>query len=234
MPSGVEVLDWRHLAPGRQKRSRLVTRGPLRGQTELRAPELVDSVTVHQTAVIFGSRPSHRRKAARMGDPSLAVALRVAEDVPAHAVALPGRVVLRSPLRAYLEHAGRLNRPSLGLEVEGRFSGLLDDPATVADEAARTTWGDVSKLTPLTLEILEAAIEGLYQLVTLGRAEGMPIRYVYAHRQSSAARRSDPGAALWIGLRPSFPALGLVERPAFTIGDGRPLPAGWGPYGAPY
>lgn len=229
-----EILDWRDQAPKRQKRSRVHKSGRLKGQTVIRSPDVVEGITIHQTAVTFGARPEHRRKAAELGDPSLAVALRVAEDVPAHAVALEGRLVLKSPLCAVLNHAGKLNTPTMGLEIEGRFSGLLDDPSTVADEAARTTWGDVSRLTNITAPRLDAAAEGLRQLVLLGRAEGMPLKYVYAHRQSSGDRRSDPGAALWLALRPIWLGLGLVERPTFTVGKGRPLPSGWGPYGGKY
>jgi len=230
---GVQVLDWRDRAPRAQKRSRVVGRGKA-AATVLRDVEDIVAVCLHQTAVLFGARREHKLEARRLGDPSLAVALRVAEDVPAHAVALDGRVVLRSPLRAYLYHANALNRPSLGLEVEGVYSGLLDDPATVVDEAERTTWGDASRITTLSKDRIDAAAAGLEELVRLGRAEGMPLRVVYAHRQSSAARRSDPGEAIWRALRPVWLDIGLVEAPRFAIGGGRPLPAGWGPYSGRY
>tara|TARA_R100000808_G_scaffold18489_1_gene40500 strand:+ start:3703 stop:4386 length:684 start_codon:yes stop_codon:yes gene_type:complete len=223
------ILDLRAEAPAKRARSRVAG-----GRTVLRDPRDVDGITLHQTAVVFGARASHKKRAAAEGAPELAPAYRVAEDVPAHAVALDGVVVLGAPLRQYLYHANALNRSTLGLEIEGRYPGLVDDPNTVADEAKRTMWGDVSKQTELTGARVAAAAEALRLLVSLGQAEGMRIRYVYAHRQASGSRRSDPGAALWRALRPVWLSLGLVERPTWTRDDGRPLPAGWGPYEGRY
>ena len=230
MTCGVQVLDWRDRSPRAQlpRTKKRAPRSKIRGgATVLRDPRTVEGVTIHQTAVIFGARAKHKAKALLAGDRSLAVAYRVAEDVPAHAVALDGRVVLRSPLRAYLYHANKLSGPTLGLEVEGVYSGLVD-------EAERTTWGDASRITTLSKSRIDSAAAGLEELVRLGRADGMPLRIVYAHRQSSASRRSDPGEAIWRALRPVWLDLGLVEAERFAIGGGRPLPAGWGPYSGRY
>lgn len=212
---GLAVLDLRSEAP-RVKR---------------RDPASVTGVTLHQTAVVFGARPEHTRRAG--GNADLAAAYRVAEDVPVHAVAMrSGYVVLRADVLDYLPHAGRLNASTLGLEIEGRYPGLEDDPSTLVREDLRTLWGDASRRTLVTPGIVAAAAEALRLLVEHGRAADCPLQHVYAHRQSSEGRRSDPGQGLWRALMPVCAELGLTPRPTYTVGKGRPIPAAWGGSGA--
>ena len=61
----------------------------------------------------------------------------------------------------------------------------------------------------------------------------MPIEFIWAHRQSSASRRSDPGQSLWqeVVLAYAVPVLGLKTQPARIWGDGRPIPVEWQPDG---
>src|SRR5690606_40111361 len=107
-----------------------------------------------------------------------------------------------------------LNASTLGLEVEGVYDGR----ATGSSRPTETT--------------IDAARAALHWLVETGRSEGMPIRYVYAHRQSSRSRRADPGAWLWreVALW-GVGELGLETRPGYVIGDGRPIPVDWQPAG---
>lgn len=183
-----------------------------------RNPADIDAVVIHQTAVEFGATQAAIRAA--NGNKQLAVhrrALRVA----AHVTAFKTGVAVQScPLEWYVFNANDLNRRILGLEIEGLYSGL---------EASRSP--DMNKFEGA---VIEAAKDGLKLLVEKGRAAGMPIRYIYAHRQSSDMRRSDPGEAIWkaVVLEYGVKFLGLVTQPKFTIGEGsRPIPLEWDPAG---
>lgn len=223
MSNTVEVLDWRGLRPDppplvRGKRRHLVRAG----HVVRRDPRTVVGVTLHQTATRYGPADDRERR------------LRRALDTPYHALAYrEGAVVLTQPLDWYSWHGNGLNESSLGLAIEGLYSGLADDPSTTPREDLRTTWGgppdDVTEL------VVTTAREALRVLVELGRAEGMPLRYIWAHRQSSATRRSDPGQEPWqrVVLEYAVPVLGLEVQPSRTWRDGRPIPREWGGAG-PY
>lgn len=223
----IPVHDWRHRQPNppppvRGKRKHRLTRGRDRVVVE-RDPRTVDSVVIHQTACDFGPNDNEQRELER------------AFGVACHAVAFKrGAVVLPNPLRWVVLHANALSDRSLGLEVEGLYAGLEDDPSTVPDEAKQTTWkGRPDVVTELAVA---AARRALRELVERGRAEGMPIRYVIAHRQSSGTRRSDPGQTAWrrVVLEYAVPVLGLETMPARawrsrSSGPGRPIPKAWDP-----
>ncbi len=195
----------------------------VRGRVVMRDPKTVNSVTIHQTACIFGPLNNlvarHRR----------------ALGVACHALSfgMDRTVVLANPLRSYVWHGNGFNRYSLGYEIEGHFSGLLDDPRTTPRrEDLETMWNGKTP-TKMTTDIVETACEGLRLLVELGRLEGMPIEYLDAHRQSSGTRRADPGQGIWrdVVLGYALPVLKLKLRPHRKIGTGRPIPLAWDPVG---
>lgn len=206
-PSSVRIVDMRADAPAVIPRSKVQG-----GRTVMRDPSTITSIVLHQMGVELGVGPYRLRQAD--GDPDLAQMLR-ARDIPAHvSVFREGWAVAPHPLRAYLHHAGRLNAPSLALEVEGLYDGHSS-----------------GRRQPDELTI-EAARAGLRWLVETGRAEGMPLRYLLAHRQSSRTRRADPGAGIWRALAPwAKEHLGLVTRPDHVVGDGRGIPTDWDPAG---
>jgi N-acetylmuramoyl-L-alanine amidase len=174
-----------------------------------RSLKTVDSICVHQTATPFGVTAAAIREAG--GDPILAKNRR-ALQVAAHMTAFDtGYAVLAHPLDWYVFHGNGLNARSIGLEVEGAFPG----------EKGTTDL--------LTGKLLTAAKDGLEYLVREGRKLGMPIKYVFAHRQSSATRPNDPGEEIWQKLVVQFaePELGLVAQPAWVDGGGRALPDHW-------
>lgn len=186
------------------------------GKVVTRDPATVDAITLHQTACIFGKaahQPTRHHRAL---------------GVACHALAFnDGVVVLANPLRSWVHHANGLNSRSLGLEVECNARGLVADPRTVSGLEV-----------PPTPEAIEAGREAIRLLVKLGREEGMPIRYILAHRQSSPTRRSDPGEQLWRALVVEYavPVLGLVTQPELVMTDrrgrpGRALPPQWDPGG---
>lgn len=222
--AGVAVLDLRSQQPNppplyRGKRKHRIRNG----RVVLRDPKKITGVTIHQTACVFGP----------LND--LVVRHRRALGVACHALAF-GRdrtVVLANPLRSYVYHGNGFNPDDLGLEIEGHFSGLLDDPSTTPRrEDLETVWNG-KEPTKITVDIIETACEALRILVELGRSEGMPIEYIRAHRQSSGTRRADPGEGMWreVVLGYAVPTLGLKTQPRRAIGTGRPVPRAWDPAG---
>lgn len=174
----------------------------------MRSPQTITGICVHQTAVEFGASSAAVRAA--NGDADLARHRR-ALGVHAHATAFrDGTGALAYPLQAYVFHGNGLNAESIGLEIEGLYSGATD--------RHEATDGAVA-----------AACELLSRIVEEGRAAGMPLRYVWAHRQSSPTRRGDPGAELWhrVVLEYAVPVLGLECQPERTWGQGRPIPHEW-------
>lgn len=227
----VEIFDWRDRAPGAQPKSRIRN-----GKTVMRDPGDVTTIVLHQTACEFGVGKALLKQAG--GDEELGQRLRTAK-VACHALAFrEGWVVGMRPLRSFVHHANGANPFSLGLEVEGLYSGLTDDPKTAPNEARRTIGGPAHRWSGppdvLTIETMRAAIAWL---VEQGRREGMPIRFITAHRQFSPTRRPDPGEELWRAgvLEYAVPVLGLEPRNDFVLGRGRPIPSAWDPAsGSPY
>jgi hypothetical protein len=186
------------------------------GSTVERNPQTVTGIVVHQTAVKFGLS-SHQIKAAG-GDEQLALARR-GLNVACHVIAFhDGFLAWTNELKRYIYHGNGYNRYTLGIEIDGNYPGLIGGK----------TWNNKAA-TEVTDTVVSAACEGMRLLVEEGRKLGMPIRNVYAHRQSSATRRSDPGQELWkrVVLDYAIPVLGLVSHPAEVIGDGRPVPKEW-------
>lgn len=231
-PEGVQFFDMRDEMPEPQKKARVRD-----GKTVMRSARAVTGIVVHQTATPFDVAAYQVAQAG--GDANLALRMRVQgrigpdyKPVACHAMAFRrGWAVLTRPLRSYVHHGNGLNSSTLGVEIEGRYPGLEDDPETATPEHMRTTWGgepqDVTDL------VVDAARETLRRLLIAARAEGMPIRWIYAHRQSSIDRRSDPGSELWrrVVLEYAVPVLGLETKPSLTTGDGRPIPEKWDPNG---
>lgn len=194
-----------------------------------RDPKTVTTICVHQTACEFGVSSAAIRAAG--GDVEGARARR-ALDVACHALAFRhGYFVASHPLRAYVYHGNRFNAYSLGLEIEGRYAGLVDDPSTVAREDLRTTWG--GKPTALDEVTTKAACAALQWLAEQGRAEGMPIEFVAPHRMSSDTRRSDPGQEIWqrVVLDFAVAKLGLTPLREKKWSEGYNVPTQWDPQG---
>lgn len=182
-----------------------------RGKTVVRDPATIDGIVLHQTACVFGPA-ADRSKAHRR-----------ALGIPAHAVAFrDGVFAAPAPLTWWLYHGNGLNGHTLGLEVEGCYPGLVGKPSTL--------WGGTE--TPLDEVTIATARAALAWLVVQGRALGMPLRYVYAHRQSNIGKPSDPGEGLWRALAVEYavPVLGMETRTRYTDG-GRAVPRQWDPTG---
>lgn len=203
------------------------------GKTVQRDPIAITGICLHQTAVRYGVSEQQLRLAG--GNKQKALARR-SLNVACHAIAFrDGFFAVPHQLTSYVLHANGLNAYTLGLEIDGRYPGLVDNPDTVPRrEDLETVWGGDPDT--VTDTIVQTACAALHWLVTEGRAMGMPITSIYAHRQSSATRRSDPGQALWSRVAESFaiPVLGLKAHYALALphsgrkkGMGRPIPRDW-------
>jgi peptidoglycan hydrolase-like protein with peptidoglycan-binding domain len=190
------------------------------GKPVIRDPSAVRGITIHQTAVKF-SVADYQVKAAG-GDRKLALARR-SLGVACHVMAFhDGFLAWSNPLDWYVYHGNGWNATELGIEIDGNYPGLVGGK----------TWNG-KPATEVRPESIKAARAGIELLVREGHKMGMPIRYIHAHRQSSASRRSDPGEELWnkVVLDYAIPVLGLETEPQRIVGDGRPIPTEWDPAG---
>lgn len=191
------------------------------GKVFERDPATVRGIVLHQTAVRFGAGVDAVRAAE--GDEKLA-RWRRALGVACHALAFTDRkAVIACPLPWLVWHGNGLNNASLGLEVEGHYAGV---------ETASSS----ASFDQLTDDTIVAARTALWWLMTEGRRIGMPIEYVWAHRQSSGTRRSDPGQAIWHAVVVEYarPVLGLRTEVgkrwrSKRSGSGRTIPHMWDP-----
>jgi hypothetical protein len=184
-------------------------------RTVVRDPSAIVGVGFHQTACVFGpSDPEQRHRRA----------LRI----PAHVTAFrDGTYVRAAPLLWFLYHGNALNPFTVGLECEGHYPGRADDLSTPRREDEESTWGDdPTPMTPLALATFRAAAA---YLVNEAIELGCPIQYAWAHRQSAADRRSDPGYEIWGQVVEGFvvPLFNLKVEYERTWRDGRPIPKAW-------
>lgn len=186
------------------------------GKVLKRDPKTVTGIVVHQTGTDF--IVSSRQVKNAGGDRHEALHRR-ALGVPVHVTVFHGKAagvdcnhaVHAVPLDWYAYHADELNSRSLGIEIEGSYPGIMTIPK-------------------MSDAFVQAARDGIRYLVTEGRRMGMPIKYVWAHRQSSKDRGNDPGSEIWrkVVLEYAVPVLGLELQPDLVVGDGKPIPATWG------
>lgn len=188
------------------------------GKVVVRDPKTVTGIGIHQTACIFGPAADPEKRYRR------------ALNVPSHALAFNDGVFATAfPLPWYMYHGNELNAFTLGLEIEGQLPGKPDDPTTPRREDIESTWG--GKPTPFGDLQIETARASLKYLVEQGRALGMPIQYIWAHRQSNGQKPSDPGYQIWkhVVLEYGCTQLGLKTECAKTWRDGKPIPGVWDP-----
>ena len=157
----------------------------------------ITGVMLHQMAVTFG----------REGEDFAERAARTAYHIVVSDDG--GEVAILKPLDVYAHHGNRANAETIGVGVEGTYPGL-----------ARGRQRKHTLVTP-GLQL------GIRRALELATEELPKVSALLAHRQSSDDRRGDPGEELWsIGVEAAT-VLGLHVLPAWTIGDGRPLPAEW-------
>lgn len=219
----IKVLDFRDEQPNPPPLYNGVRKHKLaRGKVVLRKPEDVDSITIHQTACVFGKAANQPTRHHR------------AIGVACHALAFrDGVVALPNHFSWFVYHGNGFNSRSLGLEAEGSYAGIPDDPKTPIREDFQSHWGDDSKITILDELALETIKVGLRVMLEEADKWGAKIKYIHAHRQSSKSRTSDPGYEIWqqVVLDFAVKELGLKTQPHLTVGTGKPIPLEWDPSG---
>jgi hypothetical protein len=165
----------------------------------------VTGITLHQTAVDLGERPGRW------------------DTLRAHVgVTRGGQILQVYGLSDLVYHGNGLNGSTVGIECSGTYEGVEGD---------RGTWWQppgVSEPQRPTAALVEAAKRAVRWVCAEVAANGGKVQYLYAHRQSSASRQSDPGSAIWKGVALACEMTGLLAtRPGFTVGTGRAIPEAW-------
>lgn len=179
-------------------------------EVRLRPWKQVTGIVLHQTAACLGERPGRWA------------------NVGAHVgVTRRGQVIWLHDFDRLVWHGNGLNLSTVGIECDGTYEGVQGDPKTFwrpADDPNRQP----QQPTPELVEAARAAVKLVVEQVLL---QGGRVRFLYAHRQSSGTRQSDPGSALWQQVAmPCHLAYGLSDGgPGFKVGTGRPIPEAWDP-----
>lgn len=176
-------------------------------------------ITLHQTACNMGERIERY------------------DTIGAHfAVLRSGRILRMCDLNRIVYHGHGWNAQCVGIEIDGLFPGLENDPDTAQDEALRTTWDDPSTPTreqPMRMTPQQGtAARQLVRWIAWETARnGGKIKILCAHRQSSKDRPNDPGQQVWREVAlPLHVELGLNDGgPGFRLGDGYEVPEAWDP-----
>lgn len=168
----------------------------------------VTGITLHQTACVLGERPDRWL------------------GIGAHlGVTRGGRAMWLHDLEVAVVHGNGLNADTVGIELDGTYAGVEGDPATF--------WrapGSTAQPQAPTVELVETALAVCRWIAATVARHGGRVRHVWAHRQASAQRRSDPGGALWQAVAvPLAAELGLEDVGDQTRGDGAPIPEAWDP-----
>lgn len=169
----------------------------------------ITAVVLHQTATKIGEKPASWH------------------GVPIHfGITRAGKIIQLYDLTEVCNHANGLNRPSVGIEIDGWYAGIEGRPETL--------WQPKNLSTPrqpmnFPTAQAEAAMTIVQWIVNAVAANGGRVTHIHPHRQSSKDRQSDPGSLIWqtVGLWAQN-TLGLSDGgAAFTVGNGRTIPEAW-------
>lgn len=174
----------------------------------------VTGITLHQTAVDFGTNPKRLL------------------NVPVHGGTLrDGQIVLIHDATDYLWHAHALNKKDIGIEVSCRAAGIEGLAASFWRSKKEKEKGKLygSLVKEATDIQIEATKELCRYYIKLVKEHGGEIKYIHAHRQGHKSRVSDPGSRIWekvaVEIQKEF---GLTSHPVgWKIGSGNPIPQIW-------
>ena len=139
------------------------------------------------------------------------------KNVTAHFIVVPdGTVAQLHPIAARLPASDGFNARAVAVE----FAGNL--------RSANGNWWKPDRFG--RDELTPAQAESGRRLLRV--LEGMGIRHVFAHRQSSAKRGNDPGPEIWSSVAQwGIDDLGMSDGgQGYAIGGGKPIPAAWRTY----
>lgn len=174
----------------------------------------IKGITLHQTAVDFGTNP------------------RRLLNVPVHGATLrDGAIVLLHEPTAYMWHAHTFNKQDIGIEVSCRAAGIEGLGSSLWLPKKFKKLKDDARLEharEATDEQLESTKELVRYYVALVAENGGKIEFIHAHRQSSKSRVSDPGSRIWkaVGVW-AIEELGLSSGPPGWKAGGTALPDAW-------
>ena len=195
MEPGVNFVDLTGMHAGRHR-------------VEPRAWAAVTGITLHQTACVIGDNRD------------------AWYNVPVHVgVTRSGSIYLLNPFDQLVWHGHGLSRADVGIEIDGYFSGVEEDPRTLW----RPPQDPGRKPLTMTDAQLQAARAAVWLIMDTVRMSGGAIRHIHAHRQGSNQRQSDPGSRVWkdVGIWAQR-EYGLDDGgPGFTLGTGLPIPEAW-------
>jgi hypothetical protein len=168
-----------------------------------RAPGDVIGVCLHQTSCSMPSKASGwDRLSAHVG------------------ITQEGKVILVNGFDSMIWHAQKLSARTIGIEIEGNFFGDESKPWSL--------WKPGGGPDHLN-EKMMVALDTLYDYLEDWFGRFSKWKYIHAHRQSSKARRSDPGAEIWNAV-----AIPWMQRSGaddggegFYLWKGRPIPNSW-------
>lgn len=209
----VPTFQWTDL----KKEPRTKKRGRAHGKRKWKT---ITGITLHQTAVDFGTNP------------------RRLLNVPVHGATLnDGHIVLLHSPVDYMWHGHALNKTDIGIEVSCRAAGIEGNSNTFwrskkEKEKGKTYEQLVKEATDIQIEATKELCR--YYINTV-KEHGGEIKYIHAHRQGHSSRVSDPGSRIWqLVAVPIMEEFGLTSHPVgWKIGSGNPIPEAWDPkYGA--
>ncbi len=167
-----------------------------------RRANIVLGVTLHQTGCNMPQSPrGWRRCNAHYGATREALALRL------------------NPIVAMIWHAQKLSHRTIGVEIEGNYQGVEDDPGTL--------WEPGGGPDVLTLDMLNATDLIFDDIYKFFEGHKQKWRVLAGHRQSSPTRRAYPGGEIWRQVAlPWQKRLGIEFSPK-SYGKGSPIPHEW-------
>ena len=121
-------------------------------------------------------------------------------------------------------HANGFNNQCVGIEVDGRYEGILGD--------RRTLW-EVGEPSELTDAMVESARESIRWVCDVVERNGGKVEVILPHRASSATRPADPGEDIWKRVAIPMAEELLLDAetwdggPGFCVGGGSPIPVQW-------
>jgi hypothetical protein len=168
----------------------------------------ITGITLHQTACDLGEKPKRwHRIPVQVG------------------VTRGGKILLLNPIEYMTYHGNGLNASTVGIECEGRYEGIEGKPSTFWKAPGHPELWEPEQPTDA---LLASARQAVLWICTKVARHGGKIRSIYAHRQASAKRQSDPGSRIWQDVAGwAVENLGLLAPVAFTLGTGLPIPRDW-------
>lgn len=173
---------------------------------KVRSYSAITSIVLHQTACTLGETPSRWH------------------TIPIHVgITKTGKILHLNDFTLNLPHANGFNSRSVGIEIDGAYAGIEGDLKTFWRPAGSTAKPDVAS--EAQLGATRVAVRWICEEVA---SHGGKVLNIFAHRQSSKDRQSDPGSRIWqeVGLW-AQKELGLSDGGEGFQQGGTPIPTAW-------